>query len=77
MFLRFRENKVDFKILKIKDLSDKVVPLFQSISLQGVKSKDFADFCKAVEIMRIKRHLTKEGLDELNKLKVGMNTGRK
>jgi len=77
VFLRFRENKVDFKILKIKDLSDKVVPLFQSISLQGVKSKDFADFCKAVEIMRIKRHLTKEGLDELNKLKVGMNTGRK
>jgi len=77
VFLRFRENKVDFQILKIKDLSDKVVPLFQSISLQGVKSKDFADFCKAVEIMSIKRHLTKEGLDELNKLKVGMNTGRK
>ena len=44
MFLRFRENKVDFQILKIKDLSEKVIPLFQSIPLQGVKSKDFADF---------------------------------
>ena len=77
MFLRFRENKVDFQILRIKDLSDKVVPLFQNIPLQGVKSKDFSDFCKAVEIMKIKGHLTKEGLDQLHKLKEGMNTGRK
>jgi len=77
VFLRFRENKVDFQILKIKDLSEKVIPLFQSIPLQGVKSKDFADFCKAVEIMKVKGHLTNEGLDQLHKLKVGMNTGRK
>ena len=77
MFLRFRENKVDFQILKIKDLSEKVIPLFQSIPLQGVKSKDFADFCKAAEIMKVKGHLTNEGLDQLHKLKVGMNTGRK
>ena len=76
VYLRFKENKVDFQILKIKDLSDKVVPLFKSISLQGVKSKDFADFCKAVEILSIKGHLTEEGLDKLRKLKVGMNTGR-
>jgi len=77
VFLRFRENKVDFQILKFKDLSDKVIPLFKSISLQGVKSKDFYDFCKAVDIIKIKGHLTKEGLDQLHKLKVGMNTSRK
>ena len=65
-----------FQILKIKDLSDKVIPLFQSIPLQGVKSKDFADFCKAVDIMKVKGHLTNEGLDQLNKLKMGMNRGR-
>jgi hypothetical protein len=77
VFLRYRENKVDFQILKLKDLSDKVITLFQNIPLQGVKSKDFADFCKAVEIMKVKGHLTSEGLDKLRKLKVGMNTGRK
>lgn len=76
VFLRFKENKVDFQILKFKDLCEKVIPLFQSIPLQGVKSKDFADFCEAVEIMKTKGHLTKEGLDKLHKLKVGMNTGR-
>lgn len=76
MFLRFRENKVDFQVLKIKDLSEKVIPLFQSISLQGVKHQDFLDFCKAVEIMKAKGHLTKEGLDQIRILKMGMNTGR-
>ena len=49
---------------------------FQTIPLQGVKSKDWADFCKAVEIIRIKKHLTNEGLDLLHKLKLGMNRGR-
>ena len=76
VFLRFRENKVDFQILKLKDLTDKVIPLFQSISLQGVKSKDFADFCKAVDIMKVKGHLTNEGLDQIRRLKAGMNRGK-
>lgn len=76
VFLRFRENKVDFQILKIKDLSDKVIPLFQSIHLESVKHEDFIDFAKAVEILKIKGHLTKEGLDQIHKLKAGMNRGR-
>lgn len=45
--------------------------------LRGVKSKDFTPLCKAVDIMKVKGHLTNEGLDQLNKLKKGMNTGRK
>jgi hypothetical protein len=60
----------------LKDLSDIVIPLFKNMPLQGAKSKDFADFCKAVDIMKVKGHLTNEGLDQLRKLKVGMNTGR-
>jgi len=76
VFFRYRESKVDFQILKLKDLSDKVIPRFHLLPLQGVKSKDFADFSKAVEIMKMKKHLTKEGLDLLHKLKVGMNRGR-
>lgn len=76
MFLRFKENKVDFQILKLKDLSEKVIPFFQSIPLQGVKSKDFADFCKVVDIMKVKGHLTNEGLDKIRELKSGMNRGR-
>ena len=76
VFFSLRENKVDFQNLNFKDLCDKVIPLFQRIPLQGVKSKDFSDFCKAVDIMKVKGHLTNEGLDQLNKLKEGMNRGR-
>jgi len=55
---RSKEDKVDFQIRKFGDLTDKVIPLFQRISLQGEKSKDFADFCKAADIMKVKVHLT-------------------
>lgn len=76
VFLRFKENKVDFQILKFQDLSEKVIPLFQNIPLEGAKHKDFADFCKAVEIMKEKGHLINEGINQLYKLKMGMNKGR-
>lgn len=76
MFNRPNEDKVDFQIRKLVDLSDKVIPLFQKIPLQGVKSKDFEDFCKVVDIMKVKGHLTAEGLDKIRKIKSGMNTGR-
>jgi len=42
----------------------------------GAKLLDYADFKKAVEIMKNKGHLTKEGLEEICKIKVGMNRGR-
>jgi len=49
VFLRYRENKVDFQILKFKDILEKVVPLFISMPRLGgsEKSKDFYDFYKA------------------------------
>ena len=37
---------------------------------------NFMDFCKIVDLMRNKRHLTSEGLEEIRKIKSGMNTGR-
>jgi hypothetical protein len=77
VFKRSKEDKVDFQIRKFGDLTDKVIPLFQRISLQCVKSKDFSDFCKAADIMKVKGHLTQEGLDQIRRIKAGMNTGRK
>jgi hypothetical protein len=50
---------------------------FQKYPLQGVKSKDFKDFCKVAELMENKAHLTAEGLDQIRQIKAGMNTGRK
>lgn len=79
VFKRSKEDKVDFIIRKFYYLADKVIPLFQSIPLQAssglgsVKSKDFSYFVKAVVIIKAKGHLTTYGLNELRKIKQGMN----
>ena len=77
VFKRSKENKVDFQIRKFSDLANKVVPFFRRISLQGAKSQDFKDFCRGVDIMKEKGHLTHKGLDQLRQIKACMNTGRK
>jgi len=67
---------VDLKITKFNDLTDKVLPLFKQYPILGVKSKDFKDFCKVVELMQNKAQLTPEGLEQIRKIKAGMNIER-
>ena len=67
---------VDFKITKFEDLTKKVILLFKKYPIFGVKAKDFADWCKVTELMQNKEHLTAEGLDQIRKIKAGMNKGR-
>jgi hypothetical protein len=69
-------NVYRYRVSKFLDLTNKVIPLLKKYPILGEKSKDFEDFCKVVEIMKLKRHLTKEGLEEIRAIKVGMNTGR-
>ena len=68
---------VQFRVHKFLDITDKILPLFQKYPILGEKSKDFDDFCKVVDIMKVKGHLTAEGLDQIHKIKAGMNRGRK
>jgi hypothetical protein len=42
----------------------------------GVKSKDFSDWAKAVEIISSKAHTTKSGFEQIVQIKAGMNKGR-
>ena len=66
----------DYVVTKFTDIETKIVPFFQKYPIQGVKSLDFQDFCKVVELIKEKRHLTKEGLEQISKIKAGMNQGR-
>ena len=45
--------------------------------MQGSKFENFKDFNKIVQIMKVKGHLNREGLETIKSIKVGMNTGRK
>jgi len=68
---------VDLQVIKLSVLTDKVLPLLEKYPIQGVKFKDYCDFIKVVEIVSNKTHLTAEGLSRIQKLKAGMNTGRR
>lgn len=68
---------VRFAVTSTKDLNTQITPHFNKYPLQGPKLLDFVDWCKAVEIIKAKGHLTFEGLEQLQNIKKGMNTGRK
>jgi hypothetical protein len=44
---------------------------------EGAKALDFLDFCKAIDLINKKEHLTKEGLNKIIKIKSDMNSNRK
>jgi hypothetical protein len=78
---RYKERKGgmagDFDVIKYSDFKNKIIPFFLEYPILGIKSRDFADFSKVVELMGKKAHLTQEGLDKIREIKSGMNTGRK
>ena len=67
----------NFMVTRFEDIVEKIIPLFQKYRIEGVKSKDFEDWCKVAELMKEKKHLTEEGLEQIKKIKAKMNKGRK
>lgn len=57
-------------------MTDKLLPFFQKYPIQGVKLLDYFYFVSVIELMKNKVHLTEEGLDQIRKIKSGMNRGR-
>lgn len=71
-----RKEAGDFKVVSVTDIIKKIIPFFTEYQLQGAKLLNYNDLCAAAEIMKVKRHLTEKGLNELKLIKSGMNTGR-
>ena len=70
-------DSYEIRVIKFKDIETKLIPFFRKYPLIGNKLLDFNDFCKVAEIMMNKGHLNEEGLEQIRKIKSGMNTGRK
>ena len=70
------DGMVYFKVTKFSDNYDKILPFFSKYNLQGIKAVDYQSWCTTAELMKIKAHLTREGLDQIVKLKENMNRGR-
>ena len=68
---------LDLRVRKLDDIINKIIPFFNNYPIRGIKALDLADFIKVAELMKNKKHLTKEGLEEIKQIKAGMNRGRK
>ena len=74
--LQRSNNACIYRVTNIPNLTEKIIPLFKKYPICGEKSKDFLDFCKVLEMVELKKHLTSEGLEQIRIIKAGMNTGR-
>jgi hypothetical protein len=72
-----KRDAFDFVVTKFLDIENQIIPFFQKYPIRGIKALDYADFVKAADIIKVKGHLTAEGLDQIRKIKAGMNKGRK
>lgn len=72
-----KDGIVYFRVSKFYDIIEKIIPFFKKYPVIGEKSKDFADWCEVAELMKNRAHLTAEGLENIKKIKAGMNRGRK
>ena len=67
---------LDIKVTKYRDIADKIIPFFKKYPILGVKTLDFVDWCEVAEMMKDKKHLTKDGLEKIKKITAGMNRQR-
>ncbi|CAG8962395.1 hypothetical protein HYFRA_00013626 [Hymenoscyphus fraxineus] len=59
-----KEQRVDATASK-RDIDLKIIPFFKQYPIIGIKSLDLSDFSEVVDIVRVKQHLTEEGLAKI------------
>jgi hypothetical protein len=74
--LNLARSVVYFVVTKLEDITDKVIPFFDKAHIEGVKASDYEDFKKVAVLLTKKRHLTKEGINEIKLIKSNMNFQR-
>ena len=69
-------DMISFNVYRLRDIHEKIMPFFNKYPVRGVKYLNYCDFCEVAQMMKIKHHLTEEGLLEIKKIAQEMNTGR-
>ncbi len=66
-----------FKVSKIDDINNKIIPVFKTHPIKGIKQLDFQDWCNIATLMCEGEHLNLKGLCNIKSIKDRMNTKRK
>lgn len=77
-YIALMANKTtcQFRIRNINDLEQHLFPLLDRYPLQTQKALDAAAFREVHALVKAKKHLTVEGLQQIRRLKANMNKGR-
>jgi len=60
-----REDLHRYKVTRLGDLRDVIIPFFHANPLRTAKRENFAKFVEIVDLMNLRRHLTVPGLIEI------------
>ena len=66
--LRNNQLAGDFKVTSFIDIYQKIIPFFLKYPLISYKSLSFYNFCLVAKIIKEKRHLTKQGIVEIENI---------
>ena len=69
------KKSANFTVDRIDDLVNIIIPHFNKYPLQSAKSIDFELWCKCVEVIKSKEHLTLKGIEKISKFKSALNKG--
>ena len=54
-----KRDVIDFRVYKLSDITEKIMPFFSKHRIRGVKALDFADWCKVAEMIKEKKTFDK------------------
>ena len=66
----------DYLVTKLNDIKDKIIPFFDKYPIQGVKFSDFSDLKNVMLLRENNNALTKEEIEKIKNIQLGMNKGR-
>ena len=70
-------NLYRYCVRSFQDLKEIIIPFFIENKLHTSKSNDFDIFVKIINLMSVKKHLNKEGINEILDLATTMNTKKR
>lgn len=68
--------RCDYIVQDVKSILDNIIPHFHNYPLLNLKQKDYICFKKCISMIKLKKHLTREGLDRIKSLSLEMNFNR-
>lgn len=71
-----KRDVYEYQVTKFIDIETRIIPFFNENIILGIKSQDFNDWCIVSQLMKEKKHLTKEGVDKIIEIKNNMNKSR-